>query len=80
MQVQRPDQVVGQEAEQEGRRHHGDQVHGAAPVAITRAAAADARASHQAVDELAVADDDGEEREEEAERHRHVVQDQDTPP
>lgn len=27
LQVQRPDHVVGQEAEQEGGYHHGDQVH-----------------------------------------------------
>ncbi|KAG7215180.1 hypothetical protein INR49_006927, partial [Caranx melampygus] len=33
VQVQRSNQVVGQEAEQEGQRHHGNQVHRALPVA-----------------------------------------------
>lgn len=69
--------MVGQKAEQEGRRYHGDQVHRAPSVATARvagqAAAPGARADRQALDEFAVANDDGEEREEEAESQRHVV-------
>lgn len=77
MQVQRPDQVVGQEAEQEGRRNHGNQVHRALPVATAseagRAVAVEAGAGHQVLDNFAVAGDDGEEGEEEAHGHTHVV-------
>jgi len=78
VQVQGPHHVVGQEAEQEGRRHHGDQAHRAPPAAA--AGAVDVGAGREAADEPAVAHEDGEEREQEAEGQRHVVQDQDTPP
>lgn len=54
--------MIWQEAEQEGRRHHGDQVHGALFVATTMAsgqtAAVEVGAGSQAFDEFAVANDD----------------------
>lgn len=84
VQVQRPDQVIGQKAEQEGRRHHGNQLHRAPPVAgASRAgqvAAAGAGVGRELADDVAVADDDGEEGQEEAEGHGHVVQDQEARP
>ena len=77
MQVEGADHVVGQEEEQESHHHHGNQVHAAAVLDRTGsagpAAAVGAGVGHQALDQLAVAKDDGEERQEEAESHGHVV-------
>ena len=84
VQVHRPAHVVGQEAEQEGCCHHGNQVHRAPPVAgaffAGQVAAVGPGGGRQAADDAAVADDDGEERQEEAQHQTHVVQDEDAGP
>lgn len=69
--------MIGQKAQQEGCCHHGNQVHRAASVATTSFAgltvAVEAGAGCQAPDDSAVANDDCEEREEEAESQCYVV-------
>lgn len=81
VQVQRSNQMVRQKAEQERCRYHGNKVHRPPPVLTAgfagHPAAREIGATCQAVDQLAVANDDGEEGEEEAEGQRHIVQDQD---
>lgn len=73
MQVQRSNHVIGQKREQESCHHHADQVHGVAFLVAGLSAAVEAGAGHQASNESAVANDDCEEREEEAESQCHVV-------
>lgn len=77
VQMQRTNHMIGQKAQQEGCCHHGDQVHRAAPVAKTsfagQTAAVEAGAGCQAPDDSAIANDDCEEREEEAESQCYIV-------
>lgn len=68
--------MIGQKAEQERHSYHGDQVHralSAATASFAGQVASGSRAGHQAADEFTVANDDGEEREEEAENYSYVV-------
>lgn len=69
--------MIGQKRAQESCHHHADQVHRATFLVRTSvaglSAAVEAGAGHQASNESAVANDDCEEREEEAESQCHVV-------
>lgn len=69
--------MIGQKAEQEGHCYHGDQVYRAAsvtsPSVAGQVAAVGAGVGRQVPHDPAVAKDDGEEGEQEAENHRNVV-------